>query len=70
MEVQKFLYAIHDVTNDEVIWNARGGAYHDSRGVLRKINRLKKENPDNEYRVLCRKFAGSARVKMEEKKDE
>lgn len=66
MKVEKRLYAIYDTTNEEVIWNCRGGAYRDTRNLLNKMKKLKKENPDNEYRVLQWEYAGSARVKLEE----
>ena len=66
MKVQKYLYAIHDATNNEIIWNARGCAYHKLEGVKSKIKRLKKENPDNDYRLLCWQYVGSCRVKLED----
>lgn len=63
MDVPMNLYAIHDLTNDEIIWNARGGAYHDARGLTSKIKRLRKENPNNEYAVIRWSLRGSAVVR-------
>lgn len=63
MDVPMNLYAIWDIANEEVIWNARGGAYHDARGVASKLKRLRKENPDNEYAVIRWSLRGSAVVK-------
>lgn len=66
MDVPMNLYAIRDITNNEVIWNARGGAYHDIRGVSSKVKRLTKENPNNKYAVIRWSLRGSAVVKLGE----
>ena len=56
METPKCMYAIRDITNDEIIWNARGGAYKDMKDVVNKIKRLYEENPNNLYELLVWDF--------------
>lgn len=63
MDIPMDLYAIKDITNDEIIWNSRGGAYHDMRGVTSKLKRLRKENPDNKYALIRWGLRGSAIVR-------
>lgn len=43
------LYMIYDVTNNEQIMNARGGAYSNVNKALAKMTKLASENPDNVY---------------------
>lgn len=56
MEAPRCMYAIRDITNDTIIWNARGGAYKDMKDVGNKLKRLRKENPDNDYELLVWSF--------------
>ena len=53
MNAPKTLYAIKDITNNKIIWNSHGGAYHDERGVTSRLKRLTKDNPNNKYCVIC-----------------
>ena len=53
MQIPINLYAIKDVKNDEVIWNANGGVYKDLDKVGKKIKKLEEANPGGTYELIC-----------------
>lgn len=53
MQIPINLYAIKDVINDEVIWNANGGPYKDLDKVSKKIKKLEQANPGGVYELIC-----------------
>lgn len=53
------LYMIYDVTNNNQIMNARGGAYSNLDKALVKMTKLARENPDNFYILQIFRINGS-----------
>lgn len=46
------LYGVLNETTGELIWSARGSAYKERGKAERKLQRLKKQHPENSYLLV------------------